>query len=60
MWDERNLRAELSSIPVGGGVWRIKQRQDLTLIAAMHGGFLVLRGADIVTRLVAAVGSRDL
>ena len=48
-WDERNLKSEVESIDVGGGIWRIKQQQrqsasssSALLIAAMHGGFLVL------------------
>merc|ERR1719383_1013537 len=49
-WDERNLRSPLESVDVGGGVWRIKQRKENLLIGAMHGGFLVLKGTDIVSR----------
>ena len=44
---KRNLKSEVESFDVGGGIWRIKQRQSASsssalLIAAMHGGFLVL------------------
>ncbi len=50
-WDERKLNTEVDSLNVGGGIWRIKQQpqppgsssnDDALLIAAMHGGFLVL------------------
>lgn len=51
-WDERNLKREVDSIQVGGGVWRIKQRGQRFLVAAMHGGYLVLDNMDIIARLV--------
>ncbi|XP_023342445.1 diphthine methyltransferase homolog [Eurytemora carolleeae] len=49
-WDERNLKREVDSIQVGGGVWRIKQRGQRFLVAAMHGGYLVLDNMDIIAR----------
>eukprot|EP00088_Acartia_fossae_P013703 TRINITY_DN1724_c0_g1_i10.p1 TRINITY_DN1724_c0_g1~~TRINITY_DN1724_c0_g1_i10.p1 ORF type:complete len:359 (+),score=50.18 TRINITY_DN1724_c0_g1_i10:41-1117(+) len=48
-WDERNLRSEVSSLEVGGGVWRIKQRpQGRLLVGAMHGGFCVVEEGQVV------------
>jgi len=49
-WDERSLKRELESLNVGGGVWRIKQRKEKLLIGAMHGGFLVVEGGNVVAR----------
>jgi diphthamide biosynthesis protein 7 len=42
------LKSEVESLDVGGGIWRIKQQleHDILLIAAMHGGFLVLDKDD--------------
>ncbi len=60
-WDERNLKKELESVCVGGGIWRIKQQPEgagsgsdgggALLVAAMHGGFLVLeRDSGAISR----------
>jgi len=50
LWDTRNLKFEVSSKNVGGGVWRIKQRKDRLLIGAMHDGFKIIAGQDILTK----------
>jgi len=49
-WDERNLKRDVWEANVGGGVWRIKQKDDKLLIGAMHGGFVVVQGQDIIKR----------
>jgi len=50
-WDERNLKYELSSIQVGGGVWRIKQRPSgKLLIGGMHAGYCVIQDQHIIAR----------
>jgi diphthine methyl ester acylhydrolase len=58
LWDERNLKFEVESFCVGGGIWRIKQQleRDTLLVAAMHGGFLVLdkEDKDQIHKMVAA------
>ena len=59
-WDERNLKREVESVQVGGGVWRIKQRHEKLLVAAMHGGYLVLNNMDIVARFVQTVYLNNL
>lgn len=46
LWDHRKLQYPFAEERVGGGVWRIKahpRRSDFILLAAMHGGFRVLR-----------------
>jgi diphthamide biosynthesis protein 7 len=48
LWDVRNMRGEVGSVGVGGGVWRIKQRGTRLLVGAMHNGFKVIEGQDIV------------
>ena len=48
LWDVRNVRGEVGSVGVGGGVWRIKQRGNRLLVGAMHDGFKVIEGQDIV------------
>ena len=48
LWDVRNVRGEVGSVSVGGGVWRIKQRGSKLLVGAMHDGFKVIEGQDIV------------
>jgi len=50
-WDERNLKSELFSLQVDGGVWRIKQRPSgKLLIGAMHGGYCVIEDQQILKR----------
>jgi len=51
-WDERNLKYEIQSLQVDGGVWRIKQRSSdgRLLIGAMHGGFCVVINNEVVAR----------
>jgi len=48
LWDVRNVKGEVGSVAVGGGVWRIKQRGTRLLVGAMHDGFKVIEGQDIV------------
>jgi diphthamide biosynthesis protein 7 len=46
LWDHRKMQSPIAEERVGGGVWRIKThplRPDLILLAAMHGGFHVLK-----------------
>ena len=47
-WDLRNLKSEVSAVSVGGGVWRIRQRGERLLVAAMHDGFKVVEGGEVV------------
>ena len=47
-WDTRNLKSPLYSVAVGGGVWRMKQRGGRLLVAAMHDGFKILEGEEVV------------
>lgn len=47
IWDLRNPRDPLSTIPTGGGLWRLKwhpnpERGELLLAACMHAGVRVL------------------
>jgi len=48
LWDIRNARCEVDSISVGGGVWRIKQKSNRLLIGAMHDGFKIVEGTEVV------------
>jgi len=48
LWDVRNPRSEVGCVNVGGGVWRIKQRGTRLLVGAMHNGFKVIEGQDVV------------
>lgn len=47
IWDARALRSPVSTIPTGGGLWRLKwhpdpDRKNLLLAACMHAGMCVL------------------
>jgi len=51
LWDIRNIKYEMKTVNVGGGVWRIKLNpndEDVVLVAAMHDGFKVVQKGDIV------------
>ena len=48
LWDVRNVKGEVGSVDVGGGVWRLKQRGTRLLVGAMHNGFKIVEGQDIV------------
>ena len=44
-WDTRNMRSELDTWPLGGGLWRLRPKpgeEDRLLVAAMHDGFKVV------------------
>lgn len=45
IWDTRNLKQTLSSLEIGGGVWRIKwdpQNAESILIAGMYSGIFLI------------------
>ncbi|CAN0305599.1 unnamed protein product, partial [Scytosiphon promiscuus] len=58
VWDSRALRVPVSTIPTGGGLWRLKwhpdpERGNLLLAACMHAGMRVLdTGLDMSNPLV--------
>lgn len=48
IWDSRNLADPISTVPAGGGLWRLKwhpnpEESDLLLCACMHAGLRVLK-----------------
>ena len=47
VWEPRQLRSELHTTAVGGGVWRIRQSGEHTLVAAMHDGFKLVRAGRV-------------
>jgi len=51
-WDVRNCKQEVESLPVGGGVWRIKQSPTTSstlLLATMHDGFKTVTDMKIAS-----------
>jgi diphthamide biosynthesis protein 7 len=56
LFDTRKLLTPLTQAEVGGGAWRVKwhpapSRAHDLLVAAMHGGFKVLRFRDVWTNV---------
>lgn len=52
IFDTRQLKRELSSVNLGGGVWRIRQnpvRKDWILCANMYHNFSIVQGIDAPT-----------
>lgn len=50
-WDTRTLRQPVQTLPLGGGVWRIRQsvdhtKQDMLAVAAMYNGFHLVSIAE--------------
>jgi len=59
IWDARSMRAPLTEIETGGGVWRIKwhpSKRDTLLSASMHaGGFVIQLGGGLINESADAV-----
>ncbi|XP_076039582.1 diphthine methyltransferase isoform X2 [Oratosquilla oratoria] len=52
LWDGRHMKRPLTTVGMGGGVWRLKWEphgKDLLLCACMHNGFHVLSTQDITS-----------
>eukprot|EP00300_Choanocystis_sp_HF-7_P009124 c16272_g1_i3.p2 GENE.c16272_g1_i3~~c16272_g1_i3.p2 ORF type:complete len:128 (-),score=35.27 c16272_g1_i3:32-415(-) len=49
LWDTRAMKKPLHSVPIGGGVWRIKEHPstpEYVAVAGMYNGFHIVRVSE--------------